>query len=301
MQFKFPRIFACVVFIPMLLFTPVNGTGISKDEPIQIVHRERSLQPGEIVLLEITSSRPMSEMTARAFDREFPCFSDHEGLKWTGLVGIDIETKPGRYPVKLTGIDRNKTAVGRQITLAVLAKKFPARRLNVDEKYVTPAPDALARIQKERARVNAIFASITPEKHWGGPFVPPVPGSIISVFGKRNIYNGEQRSPHTGVDLRGSIGTPIKAPNAGRIVLAADLYYSGNTIIVDHGLGLYSYFGHLSAFTGKEGDQVKRNDVIGRVGSTGLATGPHLHWTVRLVETRIDPLSLLKILRRGKT
>jgi murein DD-endopeptidase MepM/ murein hydrolase activator NlpD len=300
MRFKFPRIPACVILIPILLFAPVNGAGKSKDEAIQIVHRERSLQPGEIVLLEITSSRLLSKMTVRAFDREFPCFSDDEGLKWTALLGIDIETKPGRYPVKLIGIDRNRTDVGNQITLVVLAKKFPTRRLTVEGKYVTPAPDALVRIQKERARVNAIFASITPKKYWHGFFVPPVPGPVISVFGKRNIYNGDQRSPHTGVDFRGSIGTPIKAPNAGRIVLAADLYYSGNTIIVDHGLGLYSYFGHLSAFTVREGDQVKRNDVIGRVGSTGLATGPHLHWTVRLVETRIDPLSLLKILHRGK-
>jgi hypothetical protein len=298
MQFKYPRVLPASSSFNAVIRASLWAE--NHDEAIQFVHR-RAPSTGRNSPFEITSSRPMSEMTARVFDREFPCFSDSEGLNWTGLVGIDIETKPGRYPVKLIGIDRNKTAVGSQTALAVLPKKFPTRRLTVEEKYVTPAPDALVRIQKERERVNAIFASITPEKHWNGFFVPPVPGSVISVFGKRNIYNGQQRSPHTGVDFRGSTGTPIKAPNAGRIVLAAELFYSGNTIIVDHGLGLYSYFGHLSALTVKEGDQVKRNDVIGRVGSTGLATGPHLHWTVRLVETRIDPLSLLKILHPGKT
>jgi murein DD-endopeptidase MepM/ murein hydrolase activator NlpD len=300
MHFKFLRIIPFFVFIPILLFTPIEGATEARDEAIQFVHRERSLQPGEAVLLEIVSPQPLKEMKVRVFAREFPCFADDAGIRWTGLLGIDIETKPGRYPVKLTGIDRNRKPMGSQAVLVVVAKRFPTRRLTVEEKYVSPPPDALIRIKEERERVSAIFASVTPERFWHGSFALPVPGSVISVFGKRNIYNGQPRSPHTGVDFRGDIGTPIKAPNAGRIVLAEDLYYSGKTIIIDHGLGLYSYFGHMSAFTVNEGDHVKRHDVIGRIGSTGRATGPHLHWTIRLVETRIDPLSLAEILSGGK-
>jgi len=300
MYFKFLRILTCIVLGAMLLFVPVERAAEARDEAIQLVHRERSLQPGEAVLLEIVSPQPLSEMKVRGFDREFPCFADDAGIKWTGLLGIDIETKPGRYPVKLMGIDKNRKAVGSQATLVVIAKKFPTRRLLVEEKFVNPPPDALVRIKEERERVGAIFASITPERFWHGSFDLPVPGSVISVFGKRNIYNGQLRSPHTGVDFRGDIGMPIRAPNAGRIVLAEDLYYSGKTIIIDHGLGLYSYLGHMSAFTVNKGDQVKRHDVIGRIGATGRATGPHLHWTVRLVETRIDPLSLAEILSGGK-
>jgi murein DD-endopeptidase MepM/ murein hydrolase activator NlpD len=182
-------------------------------------------------------------------------------------------------------------------SIKVIAKKFPARRLTVDEKFVTPPEETLARIEKERERMSTIFASVTPEKFWGGPFQIPVPGKVISAFGKRNFYNGKPRAPHSGADFEGAAGTAIRAPNAGRVVLAEDLYYSGNTIILDHGLGLYSYLAHLSEFFVKGGDQVKTGELIGKVGATGRVTGPHLHWTVRLIATRVDPLSLVSILR----
>ena len=107
--------------------------------------------------------------------------------------------------------------------------------------------------------------------------------------------NGQERSPHSGTDFKGASGTPIKAPNGGSVVLTADLYYSGNTVIIDHGFGLYSYFCHLSRFESQEGDTVGAGDIVGYVGATGRVTGPHLHWTVRLVKTRVDPLSLMAV------
>ena len=271
----------------------------TQDEAIRLIHRERSLQPGEAVLLEVESSRPLSRITAEAFGREFPVFAEDGGLKWTGLLGIDLETKPGSYPVRLNGIDGDGKTVSTQDILSVVQKKFPTRRLTVEEKYVAPPQDVLIRIKEERERVNAIFTSITPERLWRGSFLLPVPGPVISAFGKRSIYNGQPRSPHAGIDFRGTTGTPIRAPNGGKVALAADLYYSGNTVIIDHGLGLYSYFGHMSAISVKQGGRVEARDIIGRIGATGLVTGPHLHWTVRLVETRIDPLSLVAILRNS--
>ncbi len=275
----------------------VAGSG---DAPITFVHRERSLQPGEVVLLEATSSRALKQLRAKAFGREFPVFADSDGRNWTGLLGIDLETKPGKYSVVLTGVDRSGTSISVRDVLVVSAKKFPTRELNVDQKYVTPPADVMNRIKREREKVNAIFASVTPRRLWDGFFQVPVPGIVISEFGKRNIYNGQPRSPHTGVDFRGATGTPIRAPNTGRIVLAENLYYSGNTVILDHGLGLYSYFGHMSAFSVKAGDQVQTGNLIGKVGATGLVTGPHLHWTVRLAGSRVDPLSLIDILAKAK-
>jgi murein DD-endopeptidase MepM/ murein hydrolase activator NlpD len=192
------------------------------------------------------------------------------------------------------------SSVAARKSINVIAKKFPSRSLSVDEKYVTPPAEVLARIDEEREKVNAIFASVTPEKFWIGLFRIPVPGKVISAFGKRNIYNGKPRSPHSGADFKGAAGTPIRAPNAARVVLAEDLYYSGNTLILDHGLGLYSYLAHLSEFSVKKGDQVEPGDLIGKVGATGRVTGPHLHWTVRLIMARVDPLSLVNILGRSK-
>jgi murein DD-endopeptidase MepM/ murein hydrolase activator NlpD len=265
----------------------------ARDEPLTFTHKQRSSQPGEVILFESQSSRPLKQMLLKAFSREFPAFSEDGGLNWTALVGIDLDTKPGRYTVELFGFDRDGNNLAGSSVLTVAAKKFPTRRLTVEEKYVSPPADMLVRIEAERERVNGIFAATTSERLWQGPFLLPVPGIVISAFGKRSVYNGRPRSPHAGVDFKGASGTPIRAPNAGIVVLAANLYYSGNTVILDHGLGLYSYLGHMSGFSVQEGDQVKTGDIIGRVGATGVATGPHLHWTVRLITSRIDPLSLV--------
>jgi len=265
-----------------------------------VAHRARSLQPGEVVMLTIAGARPLREVQARAFDRAFPCFGTADPLKWSGLIGIDLDTKPGRYVVTVTGLDADEKAVTVEYPVTVEPKTFATRTLTVDQQFVTPPREARARIQKESEKVRAILEAVSPERYWAGPFVLPVPGRPISEFGKRSVYNGQPRSPHSGTDFAGAAGTPIKAPNAGKVALAANLYYSGNTIILDHGQGLYSYFGHMSAFSVREGDPVAAGDVVGKVGATGLVTGPHLHWSVRLAGTRVDPLSLVDVLTPHK-
>ncbi len=265
-----------------------------------VAHRARSLQPGEVVMLTMESARPLQEVRVSAFGRSFFCFRTADPLTWSGLVGIDLETKPGRYVVNVTGLDADGKAVTVEHPVTVAPKKFATRTLTVDERFVSPPREALARIQKESERVRAIFDSVSPARYWTGPFVLPVPGRPISEFGKRSVYNGQPRSPHAGTDFAGPTGTPIKAPNAGTVALAANLYYSGNTVILDHGHGLYSYFGHMSAFSAHEGDAVAAGDIVGTVGATGLVTGPHLHWSVRLAGTRVDPLSLVDVLTPHK-
>ena len=136
---------------------------------------------------------------------------------------------------------------------------------------------------------------MTDERLWSGGFLRPVPGDSTSSFGRRSVFNGQPRSPHSGTDFRGAEGTRITAPNAGIVVLAADLYFSGNVVIIDHGWGLYSYFAHLSSIAVEDGIRVEQGDVVGDVGATGRVTGPHLHWTVRLNDARVDPLSLMQL------
>jgi murein DD-endopeptidase MepM/ murein hydrolase activator NlpD len=169
--------------------------------------------------------------------------------------------------------------------------------LTVEPKYVSPPADVQERIRKERRLVDSIFEATTRERFWKGPFKAPVPGQVTSPFGYRSVYNGQQRSSHSGTDFRGAVGSPIHAPNAGRIVLTDDLYYTGKTVIIDHGQGLYSYLGHMSAISVKVGDYVETGDLVGKVGATGRATGPHLHWTVRLRISRVDPISLISVLK----
>jgi murein DD-endopeptidase MepM/ murein hydrolase activator NlpD len=125
-----------------------------------------------------------------------------------------------------------------------------------------------------------------------------VPQRANSAFGTRSIFNGEPRSPHSGADFLSPAGTPVHAPNAGRVLVAENLYFTGNTVVVDHGLGLLSLFAHLSRMDVEAGEMVTTGQVLGAVGSTGRVTGPHLHWTLRAGGARVDPLSLLALLGR---
>jgi murein DD-endopeptidase MepM/ murein hydrolase activator NlpD len=238
-------------------------------------------------------SQAAASLTADIFGKQFPLYrGDKPGL-WEGLIGIDLDTEPGEYVVRIQGTESAGESIFLEHHLEIRAKTFDTRRLRVDEKYVNPPAEVLDRIRRESETVRKIFSDLSPERLWRGTFRRPVPGAVISTFGKRSILNDQPRSPHTGIDLRGATGTPIKAPNRGRVVLAADLYYSGKTVIMDHGLGLFSYFAHLSRLSVREGDIVPGGTVIGAVGATGRVSGPHLHWTVRLLDTRIDPLSLM--------
>jgi murein DD-endopeptidase MepM/ murein hydrolase activator NlpD len=140
--------------------------------------------------------------------------------------------------------------------------------------------------------LNEVYARQSP-RQWTGTFILPVAAKPNSNFGTRSYYNGQPRSPHAGVDFSAGTGTPIRAANRGIVALAAPLYFTGNTIVMDHGNGLFSIFAHLSAFNVAQGDVVEQKTVVGLVGATGRVTGPHLHWSVRLNGARVDPLSLV--------
>jgi len=207
------------------------------------------------------------------------------------LIGIDLETKPGRYTVTIDAGGAHATR-----PLDVVRRVFTTRRLTVDPALVNPPPEAMPRIQKEAARLHDIWTQSSARPLWTGAFQAPVPDPANSAFGTRSILNGQARSPHNGADFLSPTGRPVKAPNGGRIVLAEALYYTGNTVIVDHGQGLFSLFAHLSEITVKLGDAVTAGQEVGKVGATGRVTGPHLHWTLRLNDARVDPLSLLDVL-----
>jgi murein DD-endopeptidase MepM/ murein hydrolase activator NlpD len=280
-----------LVFFGSWLVLLADGNGA-------ISHRARSLQPGEILAFKVQIPKPADQSEAEAFGRVYPFYLRDELKRdqWEGLVGIDLNVSPGRYPIHIRAKSQGKQVFEQVYTVKILAKEFPTRRLKVDPKFATPPKEELERIRRESNLVSNIFAGTTPARFWEGSFVRPVSGEVISSFGKRSIVNGRPRSPHSGADFRAGLGTPVKAPNSGKVVLVADLYFAGNTVIVDHGLGLYSYFAHLSESSVSEGEKVCRGAVIGKVGATGRVTGPHLHWTLRLSGARVDPMSLMTLL-----
>jgi murein DD-endopeptidase MepM/ murein hydrolase activator NlpD len=260
--------------------------------PIEISARSRSLQPGEVVLLSIVLPAGVDAVRVRAFDREVTAYPDGDRT-WRALVGVDLDVKAGTYPVT---VDAGARAGRASYDLAIVPRVFRTRRLTVNEAFVTPPASEQARIEREAALLADVWKAPAGERLWSAAFVRPVPQEANSAFGTRSIFNGKPRNAHGGADFLSSSGTPIHAPNAGRIAVARNLYFSGNTVIIDHGLGLFSMLAHMSGIDVHEGDRVTAGQVLGRVGATGRVTGPHLHWAVRASGARVDPLSLLALL-----
>jgi murein DD-endopeptidase MepM/ murein hydrolase activator NlpD len=181
--------------------------------------------------------------------------------------------------------------------VTVRQKEFAAQNLTVEPRFVTPPEAEMARITRERDTVRKIYATFTPRRYFSLPLQRPLPGAITSEFGTRRLFNNEPRSRHMGLDFRGAEGSEVRAIAAGRVVLAADHFFPGLMVIVDHGLGVYSSYMHLSAFKAEVGQFLNPGDLIGLVGSTGRVTGPHLHLDFVVQGERQSPEPFMPDLR----
>jgi len=213
-----------------------------------------------------------------------------------GLLAVDLEKAPGEYELKVTG----QTASGEKIScsarVAVRKGRFATEKLQVGKQFVEPSPEQIKRADEERQKMRDIFDRVTPERLWDGKFRIPLDGATTgSNFGRRRILNGNPGSPHSGVDLPGATGTPVHATQRGRVVLAEELFFAGNTVVLDHGLGIYTLYGHLSEIDVKVGDELEAGAVLGKVGATGRVTGPHLHWGLTVEKARVNPLQLVRL------
>jgi murein DD-endopeptidase MepM/ murein hydrolase activator NlpD len=218
------------------------------------------------------------------------------GDRWLATVGVDLDSRPGEHAVDVTFTYHDgRTRVERE-PITVRSEQYPTTELTVEERFVELSPEDQARADREGAETSAIYDTFTAERYWSDAFLVPVPGAKDGRnFGHRRVFNGQPRAPHSGADLRASTGTPIHAANRGRVVLAKDLFYSGNAVFLDHGHGLYTTYLHLSAIDVAVGQMVERGQPLGLAGATGRVTGPHLHWGVRLVDARVDPFSLVRM------
>ena len=258
-------------------------------------HHARGVVPGEAVLIRVVPTAPVSGILGTIFDETIR-FYDAGAAGWQGLVGIDLQVDPGVHDLTLRITPQGAAPIERVYALVVEDKAYPTRQLTVAPRYVEPPPEVAERIAREASEQRAIFASASPDRLWRGSWGRPVPGAATSAFGSRSVFNGQPRSPHSGADFRAAEGTPVVAPNTGRVVLTGDTYFSGGSVILDHGWGLYSYFAHLSKIVVEKGDLVDPGQSVGLAGATGRVTGPHLHWTMRLNGARVDPLSVIELL-----
>lgn len=279
-----------VLAAALLLIVPQGPAALA----LRMSAAARAMQPGEVVVLTISGVAASAQVRARAFERDLAPFQD-EKQEWKVIVGIDLETKPGKYPVTVEAGPAAKPVRGTH-TLVVRSKAFPTRQLKVDNAFVNPPESAQARIAQDTRDLERCWRDAAAARLWTTGFIRPVPQQANSAFGSRSVFNGQMRNPHTGADFLSPAGQAVVAPGAGRIVLAKDLYFSGNAVVIDHGTGVLSLLAHLSSIAVQENTTVAAGDLVGKVGATGRVTGPHLHWTVRVSGARVDPLSLLAVL-----
>jgi len=216
------------------------------------------------------------------------------GKTYEGLVGIDLDTMPGGYPIKVSGEDKSGKMHSGVHRLTVKRNDFKTQKLTLPARLVDLDAKTLARVDQEEKRLKALFLEFRDERLWNGAFLRPVQGEVTTAFGLRRVINRQAKSPHSGVDLDADGGTPVRAANSGVAVLVDELFFSGKSVILDHGWGIYSMYFHLAQARIQEGDKIAKGDILGFVGSTGRSTGPHLHWGIRIRDARIDPFSLIR-------
>ena len=200
-----------------------------------------------------------------------------------------LDTKPGGHPIKVSD-----GPLSVSLAIQVMEGEFDTQSLTLPEDKVTLSPEDEARADAEAERMRGLWAMVNP-RLWEGDFIMPLEGGISTGFGTVRLMNETKESIHSGLDIRGAYGTPVLAANTGQVVMDEDTFFGGNTVILDHGMGLYTVYMHMQESSVVEGELVARGEVVGLVGSTGRSTGPHLHYTVKLNATNVNPRALVAL------
>lgn len=277
--------------LAVLLLAAAPVRAAAPDPALEV--EARAFQPGELILLTVSGHDAKAPPSASLNGRALDFFAGPSTGTWLAFAGLDLDFSTGPATLE-TALRAPGGKVARESrTLHVVDAGFPVAELSVNQKFVTPDKTDSERAEAESARLQALFSKTEDKRLFEGTFASPIPGARTARFGERRIFNGQPRAPHSGMDLRAKTGVPVRAPAAGKVLLADPLFYAGNTVILDHGLGLISQYAHLSEIRVKPGDMIKKGQVLGKVGATGRVTGPHLHWALKFRKARIDPFSLV--------
>lgn len=246
----------------------------------------------ELIRIEIPGATSL-EGIWQAHKLEF--FVGRDKNTWYALAGVDVESAPGPSTLDIKAHMSNGAVRDLSRTVEVRAAHYRTGSLSVAPKFVEPDPAAMKQIEAESRLKAKVFAATAAQPLWHGSFHAPVPAQATDSFGTRRMFNGKLASIHKGADFRAATGTPVRASNSGIVVLARPLYYEGNCVIIDHGMGLFTLSMHFSRIDVREGQRVSAGDRLGLSGATGRVTGPHLHWAVRWQGAYLDPVKLLHL------
>ena len=271
------------------LVVPGQGSGLLPTPFVSVEVRPLPVYQGTTMVIAVRTTEPVT-LRGRLFEREVR-FGEEDGVYY-GLVGVHVLTEPGLYELELSAVDGAEQSTEIAADIVVEAGSFGYERIDVSSSSSLLDPAVVA---AERERLDAIRQTFTGERGWGDVFQYPCRGPISSYFGSHRAYsNGPYTSYHSGVDFRAPGGTPVYAPAAGTVVMADSLQVRGNVIIIDHGWGVLTGYWHLSSLEAEVGQQVAQGDIVGKVGSTGLSTGAHLHWETWVGGISVDGLQWME-------
>jgi murein DD-endopeptidase MepM/ murein hydrolase activator NlpD len=255
-----------------LLFLPLMAAALPQESAV----------PGGVVILPLA---PASAPRPEASFNTKPVMVVVENGLWQAVLGVPLDLKAGVH-----SLDVVKQGKSGQLLFTIGDKAYPTQHINIkDKSKVNPNQFDMARINRETARIDAALQHWTDQEQVPFDFIWPVKGRVRGLFGRRRVFNGEPRKPHSGMDIAAATGTPILAPAAGITRGTGDYFFNGNTVFIDHGQGLVTMFCHLSRIDVKDGQAIKQGEVIGLVGATGRVTGPHLHLGISLNDERVEP------------
>ncbi|WP_455218310.1 peptidoglycan DD-metalloendopeptidase family protein [Kaarinaea lacus] len=235
-----------------------------------------------VVNLGISTSTTNGKTPVVSYNKQRIMVADNKGT-WYGIVGIPLTAKAGKHRLTIKG-------QRKAINFTVEPKKYAEQHITIkDKRKVNPTEEDMKRIRREKKRINRALAHWEEKENVETGFILPVTGELSSPFGLRRFFNEQPRKPHSGIDIAAPEGEPIVAPASGKVIETGDFFFNGNSVFIDHGQGLVTMYTHMNIIKVKPGDQVKQGDIIGSVGQSGRATGPHLHWGVSLNNARVDP------------
>lgn len=262
--------------------------------PFVVSFLPRNVRQGDVVKVRVSAPTGIQSIQGTFNGREIYFDKNEDNEYFIGIVGIDMTLSPGRYHLLLEGnIDGQKIKDIKGFD--VKKRRYEVERLNFPGKMVELDKVTEERAEREAAILKSLWKEASAERLWRGAFTLPVEGNLKPNFGRRRILNGKEKSPHNGIDISAPEGRTVASPNRGKVVLVDNHFFGGNTIVIDHGQGLFTAYLHLYEISVKEGEIVERGEAIGKVGETGRSKGPHLHWSARLHEARVDPLKLFDL------
>lgn len=295
-----PSVLAVLVLLAGLLFVDLLSGSVLTAQGADGHYRGKQ---GQIIVVKVPTDDATAQVQGKFLGRSVSFFLEtrlDEPKGFVGLLGIDLQDEPGTHElaVQMKTGDQHRAVT---YTVTIVKEKFHVEHLTLPKDKVDLDDKAVARWKAEQEQVKTSLATDSQAKLWQPGFVEPVNGRRTGIFGSVRIMNGQSRNPHNGEDISAPLGTDVLATNDGVVRLTVEHFFSGKGIFVDHGLGFYSMYFHLSEVLVKDGDHVKAGQLIGKVGASGRATGPHLHWGVKLNGARVNPYALLDLPFRGAT